>query len=195
MHVINIKLHLTFPSCKNPKADRPCVKAEKNENINEMIPSKDKMRNSVTSVLNVSKTHFKLHAFESIEAELRANITQWKGRGNIFYWLVSPLRPLKRVRKIELFCFDGMERESNLLHNNWRQTWPQDLSLLGLRLRSKSRLKKNSWFFWEMFEFWDKVGICAQMVNRRLGFTQSSHDINEQFNSIQKQLISWPTHP
>ena len=76
MHVINIKLHLTFPSCKNPKADRPCVKAEKNENINEMIPSKDKMRNSVTSVLNVSKTHFKLHAFESIEAELRANITQ-----------------------------------------------------------------------------------------------------------------------
>ena len=58
--------------------------AEKNENINDMIPSIDKIWNNVTSVLKVSKTHFKLHAFEITDAELRANIAQWNGRGNIF---------------------------------------------------------------------------------------------------------------
>ena len=57
---------------------------DKNEKTNEMIPSNDKIRKSVTSVLKVFRTHFKLRAFERTETELRATITQLNCRGNIF---------------------------------------------------------------------------------------------------------------
>ena len=67
--------HFTLP-CKNPIPARPCVIAEINEKANENIPSKDKIRNKLTSILKVSKTHFKLHKFETIEAEFRASIAQ-----------------------------------------------------------------------------------------------------------------------
>ena len=84
MVVIIIKLHLAFPSTKTPVADRPWVMPDKNEKTNEMIPSNDKIRKSVTSVLKVFRTHFKLRAFERTETELRATITQLNCRGNIF---------------------------------------------------------------------------------------------------------------
>ena len=76
MVVIRIKLHLTRPSDKSPMPDRPWVKAEANENTSETIPSNNKIRNSVTSVLKVSKTHFKLQVLQMTETELRANSAQ-----------------------------------------------------------------------------------------------------------------------
>ena len=99
MVVIRIKLHMTCPSDKNPMPDRPWVRAEANENPSETIPSNNKMWNRVTSVLKVSKTHFKLNVLQKTEAELRANIAQWKVLGNIDALSVRPLWPQKRVKE------------------------------------------------------------------------------------------------
>ena len=101
MVVIRIKLHLTCPSDKNPMPDRPWVRAEANENANETIPSNIKIRNNVTSVLKVPKTHFKLHVLQMTETEFRAKIPQWNVLGNIDV-IARPWRPLIRMRERKL---------------------------------------------------------------------------------------------
>ena len=53
------------------------------ENADEKIPSKDKIRNNVMSVLKVFNTHFKLHTFEMDAIESRTSIAQWKNWGNM----------------------------------------------------------------------------------------------------------------
>ena len=106
MVVINTKLHLSRP-CKNPIPAAPWVIAETSEKTTEKMPSSDKTRNNVTSMLKVSKTHFKLRMLEITEAEFRANIVQWKFRGNIVQevWGLGGLPPkwllLGRAEKSE----------------------------------------------------------------------------------------------
>ena len=75
MVVIKTKLHLIRP-CINPNPANKCVIADRKENASEKMPSSDKMRNNVTSILKVSKTHFKLQTFDTADAEFKANMVQ-----------------------------------------------------------------------------------------------------------------------
>ena len=125
MHVIRIKLHLTFPSGINPHADRPCVIAEKKANIKQMMPSNDKMRKSVTLVLKVSKTQIKLHVLETMVAELRASIAQWNGRGNIFGLSCKLTDASKRNEKDQMVLLREQKKEKATCctkKNLWRKS-------------------------------------------------------------------------
>ena len=85
------------------------------EKIVEKIPSRAKIRNSVTSVLKVSNTHFKLHVFEMADAVFRASIAQWKGLGNILVTTCEATEAChvsdKSFEK-SWFCFEAERKES-----------------------------------------------------------------------------------
>ena len=118
MDVPSMKLHLSLPSPKTPKADKPLMIADTIENTVEIIPSKAKIRNSVTSVSKVSNTHFKLHVLEMADTVLRASITQWKGLGNILVLTCEATEAChvsdKSFEK-SWFCFEGERKKAHLL--------------------------------------------------------------------------------
>ena len=81
------------------------------EKIVEKIPSRAKIRNSVTSVLKVSNTHFKLHVFEMVDAVFRASITQWKGLGNILVTTCEATEACYVSDKKSWFCLEAERKE------------------------------------------------------------------------------------